>query len=143
MSGLVTPTRTKGSFSPGWCHQPGQKGHPLVLVGVTNQDKRVGPFIPDGATNRDKRGSFCPRWCLQLGQKTSVSPVGPASRWTRDKRWLLFRVQRLVGPAEGQRFFVPVGGTNRDKRTPSVPVGGSIRDKRPNPFVPVGGTNPD
>ena len=96
MYGLVTPTGTKGSFSPGWCHQPRQKGHPLVWVGVTNRDKRVGPFIPDGATNRDKRGSFCPGWCLQPGQKTSVPP-GPANRWTRDKSHILSRAQRQPG----------------------------------------------
>ena len=98
LSGLITPTGIKGSFSPGWCHQPGQKGHPLVQVGVTNRDKRVGLFIPGGGTNRDKRGSFCPGWCLQPGQKTSVPPpAGLASRWTRDKSHLLSRAQRQSG----------------------------------------------
>ena len=60
MSGLVTPTRTKGAFCPGWSHQPGQKGHPLVRVGVTNRDKRVRPFVLGGDTTRDKRGIFVP-----------------------------------------------------------------------------------
>jgi len=98
--GLVTPTGTKGSFSLGWCHQPRQKSHPLVRVGVTNRDKRVGPFIPGGTTNRDKRGSlwfFCLGWCLHPRQKTSVPPAGPASRWTRDKSHLLSWAQRQSG----------------------------------------------
>ena len=61
------------------------------------------------------------------------------------------RVQRLAGPAGRQGPFVPVGGTNRDKRGafypgwwlqpgqklrgPFVPVGDTNRDKRP-PFCP-------
>ena len=75
----------------------------------------------------------------------------PGSLWARDNRWLLSRVQRLAGPAGwggvgGQRPptgikgwpFIPVGGSNRDKRPaqPFVPVGDT-------PFVPVGVSNRD
>ena len=35
----------------------------------------------------------------------------------------------------GQMLFVPVAGTNPDKKGPFVPVGGSTRDKRSNPFL--------
>ena len=98
MSGLVTPTGTKESFSPGWCHQPGQKGHPLVRVGVTNRDKRVGPFILDGATNRDKRESFV--------------PVGASNR---DKRPLSPPLAGLtVGPGT-KAIFCLVPKVSRDK----------------------------
>ena len=79
------------AFCPGWRHQPGQKGG----LG-SNRDKRLrGPFVPVGATNRDKRPPFCPGWCLQPGQKAHVPSAGPASRWIRDKSHLLFRAQRL------------------------------------------------
>ena len=42
----------------------------------------------------------------------------------------------------GPRPFVPVGGSNRDKRVcgPFVPVGATNLDKM-GPFVPVGGSN--
>ena len=90
--------------------------------------------------------------------------ICPGRLWARDNRWLLSRVQRLAGPGGGQGTFVPVGGTNRDKRVafypgwwlhprsllsrlepptgikgpPFVPVGISNRDKRPlsPPIVP-------
>ena len=44
--------------------------------------------------------------------------IYPGYLWARDKRWLLSRVQRLVGPAGGQGPFVPGGATNPDKRPP-------------------------
>ena len=44
--------------------------------------------------------------------------IYPGCLWTRDNRWLLSRVQRLAGPEGGQGHFVPVGGTNPDKRFP-------------------------
>ena len=47
--------------------------------------------------------------------------ICPGSLWARDNRWLLSRVQRLAGPAGGQGPFVPVGGTNRDKRVAFCP----------------------
>ena len=44
----------------------------------------------------------------------------------------------------GPRSFVPVRDTNQDKRGPFIPVDGSNRDKRlRGPFVPVGATNRD
>ena len=85
------------------------------------------PFVPVGDTNRDKIGAFCPGWWFQPGQKGTRAfcpgwshqrgqkapllsrlvsatgtkcpcpPAGPASRWTRDKRHLLSRAQRLPG----------------------------------------------
>ena len=77
--------------------------------------------------------------------------ICPGSLWARDNRWLLSRVQRLAGSAGGQSLlsrleiptgtkwghFVPVGGSNRDKRVrgPFVPVGSTNRDKMP-PFSP-------
>ena len=42
--------------------------------------------------------------------------ICPGCLWARDNKWLLSRVQRLAGPVGGQGPFVPVGGTNRDKR---------------------------
>ena len=72
LSRLVAPTRTKGPFCPGWWLR----------------DKRLrGPFVPVGATNRDKRPPFCPGWCLQPGQKAPVPPlarlaVGPGTKAT-------------------------------------------------------------
>ena len=91
--------RDKRSFSPGWCYQPGQKGHPLVRAGVTNRDKRVGPFIPDGATNRVKKwflsrvqrlagpaggtGAFCPGWRHQPGQKRDLLSRLVSPTWTK------------------------------------------------------------
>ena len=86
MSGLVTPTETKGAFCPGWSHQPGQKGHPLVRVGVTNRNKRVGPFITDGATNRDKRPLPPPLARLAVGPGTKAI-FCPGPKGSRDK-WL-------------------------------------------------------
>ena len=78
-----------------------------------------GPFVPVGATNRDKRPPFCLGWCLQPGQKAPVppSPAGPASRWTRDKSHLLSRAQRLPGQiawnkglfcSSDWRFFIKI-----------------------------------
>ena len=56
--------------------------------------------------------------------------ICPGSLWARDNRWLLSRVQRLAGPAgDGgllSRFETPTG----TKWEPFVPVGGSNRDKR-------------
>ena len=85
------------AFCPGWRHQPGQKGGLLSrLVAPTGTKGCAGllsrlepstgikchPFVPVGASNRDKR---------------PLSPAGPASRWTRDKSHILSRAQRLPG----------------------------------------------
>src|SRR6185437_6323979 len=93
--------------------------------------------------------------CLELLALLQNRPlfqaICPGSLWARDNMWPLSRVQRLAGPAGGQGPFVPVGGTNRDKRVafypgwwlqlgqkPSfVPVGVSNRDKRPWPPYPL------
>ena len=63
--------------------------------------------------------------------------------WARDKRWLLFRVQRLAGPAGDRGLLSRVEPPTGTKGLPFVPVGVSTRDKRPNSFVLVGNTNPD
>ena len=59
-----------------------------------------------------------------LQNRLLFQAICPGSLWARDNRCLLSRVQRLAGPAGGQGPFVPVGGTNRDKRV------ASNRDKR-------------
>jgi hypothetical protein len=66
-----------------------------VPVGGSNRDKRCMSRLepPTGI----KRGSFCPGWCLQPGQNASVPSIGPASRWTRDKSYLLSRAQMQPG----------------------------------------------
>ena len=66
------------------------------------------------------------------------------SLWARDNRWLLSRVQRLAGPA-GDRCLLSRLETPTGNKGPSfVPVGGSNRDKRlRGPFVPVGASNRD
>ena len=56
-----------------------------------------------------------------LQNRPLFQAICPGSLWARDNRWLLSRVQRLAGPAGGQGPFVPVGTTNRDKRTPFCP----------------------
>jgi len=84
LSRLETPTGTKLG--------------PFVPVGGSNREKRLrGPFVPVRTTNRDKRPPFYPGWCLQPGQKVPVPPTGPASHWIRDKSHLLFRAQMLPG----------------------------------------------
>ena len=98
-------------FGPGWYHQPGQKRYPLVQVGGTTRDKRVGPFVRVGATNRDKR-VFCPSWWLQPEQKAPTLPACLASRWTRDKSLHLSRVQRQPGQMEGSKAYSIVVATN-------------------------------
>src|SRR6185503_13918816 len=61
------------------------------------------PFVPVGGSNRDKRhqpGQKAPllsRLVSPTGTKGPCPPVGPASRWTRDKSHLLSRAQRLPG----------------------------------------------
>ena len=72
-----------------------------------------------------------------LQNRTLFQDICPGSIWDRDNRWLLSRVQRLAGPAGGQESFVPIEGTNRDKKgtQPFVPVGATNRDKKP-PFCP-------
>ena len=68
---------------------------PLVPVGVTNRDKRFAHlFVPVGATNRDKKAPILSRLVAPTGIKSSCPFAGLASRWTRDKSYLLFRVQR-------------------------------------------------
>jgi len=56
-----------------------------------------------------------------LQNRPLFQAICPGSLWARDNRWLLSRVQWLAGPAGGQGPFVPVGTTNRDKRTPFCP----------------------
>ena len=59
--------------------------------------------------------------------------ICPGYLWTRDKRWLLSRVQRSRGDRGLLSRVEPPTGT---KGPPFVPVGGSTRDKRSNPFYP-------
>jgi len=59
--------------------------------------------------------------CPLLQNRILFQTICHGSLWIRDNRWLLFRVQRLAGPAGGQGPFVPVGGSNRDKRPPFCP----------------------
>ena len=87
LSGLELPTETKDPFYLGWSHQPGQKGVLISRLVLAPGTKCLEPFVPVGATNRDKRGSFCPGWCLQPGQKAPVPPlawlaVGPGTKAT-------------------------------------------------------------
>ena len=56
-----------------------------------------------------------------LQNRPLFQTICPGCLWARDNRWLLSRVQWLVGPAGGQGPFVPVRGTNRDKRPPFCP----------------------
>ena len=56
-----------------------------------------------------------------LQNRPLFQAICPGSLWARDNRWLLSRVQRLAGLARGQRSFVPVGDTNRDKREAFYP----------------------
>jgi len=51
-----------------------------------------------------------------LQNRPLFQTICPGSLWARDNRWLLSRIQRLAGPAGGQRPFVPVGDTNREQR---------------------------
>src|SRR6185312_15187810 len=64
--------------------------------------------------------------------------------WARDKRWLLSRVQRLAGPAGGDRGLCPGWSHQPGQKAPLLsrlvaPPG----TKGPTPFIPVGNTNPD
>ena len=45
---------------------PGQK---VTFVPGPKEQGGQGPFVPGGATNRDKRPPFCPGWWLHPGQK--------------------------------------------------------------------------
>ena len=56
-----------------------------------------------------------------LQNRPLFQAICPGCLWARDNRWLLSRVQRLAGPVGGQGPFVPVGGTNWDKRPPFCP----------------------
>ena len=53
-----------------------------------------------------------------LQNRPLFQAICPGCLWARDNRWLLSWVQRLAGPAggRGQGPFVPVGGTNREKK---------------------------
>ena len=71
------------SFVPVGDTNRDKRGGPFIPVGGSNR----GPFVPVGATNRDKRPPFCPGWYLQLGQKAPVPPltrlaVGPGTKAT-------------------------------------------------------------
>ena len=61
-----------------------------------------------------------------------------------DNRWLLSRVQRLAGPGGDRGLLSRLEAPTGTKGWPFIPVGGSNWDKRPTqPFVPVGATNRD
>ena len=95
---LAGPAGGSGAFCPGWRHQLGQMGGLLSLLVDPTGTKGPRSLLswlepPTGI----KGPPFCPGWCLQPGQKAPVPPAGPASRWTRDKRHLLSRAQRLPG----------------------------------------------
>ena len=71
---------------------------------------------PKRGLSNDSRHMFC----VNIFTTTEQACVlGHLSRclWARDNRWLLSRVQWLAGPAGGQGPFVPVGGTNPEKRS--------------------------
>src|SRR6185436_10856955 len=72
--------------------------------------------------------------CFSLLQNRPLFQViCPGYLWTRDKRWLLSRVQRSRGDRGLLSRVEPPTGT---KGPPFVPVGDSTRDKRSNPFYP-------
>ena len=56
-----------------------------------------------------------------LQNRPLFQAICPGSLWARDNRWFLSWVQWLAGPAGGQGSFVPVGGTNQDKRVAFYP----------------------
>ena len=56
-----------------------------------------------------------------LQNRPLFQAICPGSLWARDNRWILSRVQWLAEPAGGQGPFVPVRGTNRDKRVAFYP----------------------
>ena len=81
-----------------------------------------------------------------LHNRPLFQAICPGSLWARDNMWLLFRVQRLAGPAGGTWAFCPGwrhqpgqnGGLLSRLEPPTgtkgphfVPVGVSNRDKRP------------
>ena len=70
-----------------------------------------------------------------LQNKSLFQAICPGCLWARDNRWLLCRVQRLAGPAGAHRPFVPVGGTNRDKRGDFCP--GWCLQPGQNSLVPI------
>ena len=53
---------------------PGQK---VAFVPGPKEQGGQGPFVPGGATNRDKRPPFCPGWWLHPGQKAQPFYPGP------------------------------------------------------------------
>ena len=71
MSGLVTPTGTKRSFSLGWCHQPGQKTSVL-------------PADPASRWTRDK-SHFLSRVQRQSGQMAWNKNMLCSSGWDQDQ----------------------------------------------------------
>ena len=97
-----------------------------------------GPFVPVGATNRDKSLPFFPFFSISLLQNRPLfQAICPGSLWARDNRWLL---SRLVDPTgtKGPRTLLsrlePPTGT---KGPPFDLVGVSNRDKRPWPPYPL------
>ena len=62
--------------------------------------------------------------------------ICPGCFWARDNRCLLSWVQRLDGPAGGQGPFVPVGGTNPDKKSPFYPGWWLHPGQKAQPFYP-------
>ena len=71
-----------------------------------------------------------------LQNRPLFQAICPGCLWARDKRWLLSRIQWLAGPAEGTEAFVPVGGTNRNKRTPFCPGWWLHPEQKAQPFCP-------
>ena len=83
LSGLVPPIGIKRvTLLSGLVLPTGIKGLGLLSRVEPPTGTKGGLFVRVGASNRDKR---------------PMSPAGPASRWTRDKSHLLFRVQRQPG----------------------------------------------
>ena len=62
---------------------------PFVRIGVTNWDKRVGPFVPGEASNQDKRPMSTPLARLAFGPETKViycpGPKGNRDKWPETK----------------------------------------------------------
>ena len=79
-----------------------------------------------------------------LQNRSLFQAICPGSLWVRDNRWFLSRIQRLAGPAGDRGLLSRLEAPTGTKEWPFIPVGGSNRDKRPaQPFVPVGATNRD
>ena len=79
-----------------------------------------------------------------LQNRPFFQAICPGYLWARDKRWLLSRVQRLVGPTWGTGAFCPGWSHQPGQKTPLLsrlvaPPG----TKGPTLFIPGGNTNRD